>query len=280
VNTKKVALQSVSLQVHFRSDPRGQKPTLLFLHGFTGSGEDWYPLIDKIDDDVTPLVVDLIGHGMSDAPERPDTYTIPAQVDQLRELLDHFEIASVIPVGYSMGGRIALNFVHTCPELVSGAILEGTTPGIESEEQRLKRVDHDEHIATMIREQGVEYFIDYWMKIPLFDTQNNLPKDLLDEVRERKLRNSVSGLVNSLQAAGTGTMVPLWEALPKITVPVLLLTGAMDEKFTRINSRMCSALPNASHVVVKHAGHAVHLEKPAEFISAVNGFLKKQIIDK
>ena len=41
------------------------KTTVLFIHGFTGSSEDWRFLFDKLDDYFSPVAIDLPGHGRS-----------------------------------------------------------------------------------------------------------------------------------------------------------------------------------------------------------------------
>ena len=70
--------------------------------------------------------------------------------------------------------------------------------------------------------------------------------------------------------AGTGTQQPLWGSLGRLTMPVLIVTGGLDTKFTALGRRMAGAIgPAARHVVVAGAGHAPHLQRPGEVAAVV-----------
>jgi pimeloyl-ACP methyl ester carboxylesterase len=71
---------------------------------------------------------------------------------------------------------------------------------------------------------------------------------------------------------GTGTQASLWSRLGQIEAPALLIVGALDERFCRIGRAMAAAMPRARLAVVPGAGHAVHLERPGEFVRLVLGF--------
>jgi len=58
-------------------------------------------------------------------------------------------------------------------------------------------------------------------------------------------------------------------------VPALLLTGALDQKFTAIAQVMAAEMPRAELCPVAGAGHAVHLEDPAAFQAAAADFLRR-----
>jgi pimeloyl-ACP methyl ester carboxylesterase len=90
---------------------------------------------------------------------------------------------------------------------------------------------------------------------------------------EERSRNTPAGLASSLRLAGTGTQEPLWDRLPGLGMPVLVVTGAADEKFTGLGHRMARAIgTNASAVAVPEAGHAPHLERPSEVARLVRRF--------
>ena len=65
-----------------------------------------------------------------------------------------------------------------------------------------------------------------------------------------------------------------WEALEHVATPTLLLVGEEDQKFARINERMLELLPDAQLVSIPDAGHAVHLEHPEAWTSAVESFAR------
>lgn len=83
----------------------------------------------------------------------------------------------------------------------------------------------------------------------------------------------MEGLAGSLRGLGTGRQPSLWERLPEVRVPTLLVVGEEDGKFTRVAYEMTKRLPEARVVVVPGAGHTVHLENPAGFAAALEEFL-------
>ena len=49
--------------LEYRVDVSGVGETLILLHGFTGSRENWQPFIDTLAEQYQVVTVDLPGHG-------------------------------------------------------------------------------------------------------------------------------------------------------------------------------------------------------------------------
>ena len=92
--------------------------------------------------------------------------------------------------------------------------------------------------------------------------------------RNQRLRNDPRGLANSLRGMGSGAQPSLWHDLPTLTLPTLLLVGALDDKFRRINEAMAAKIPSATLDIIPSAGHNTHLENSAAFALAVRSFLQ------
>ena len=266
-------LAGLKLNVEFFHSAENDKPPLLFLHGFTGSSEDWKPITAKIDKSFPVIGIDIIGHGESDSPENEELYTAEAIANQLDSIIELITKGKVILVGYSMGGRAALNFTVKYPEKVSALILESTTPGIKDNKLRKERIKNDNDIIQFIRTHSIREFIDYWTGKEIFNTQKRFSEEKRNRIKELKLKNNPVGLANSLLGFGTGKMFPLFEQLKEIKCKTLLITGELDTKFTNINMEIFNLLPDAEHKIIKNAGHNIHLEEPERFINEANQFL-------
>ena len=234
---------------------------VVLAHGFTQTGASWTPIRTRLladgHDVVTP---DLPGHGTATTDD-PDLW--PAAI-RLGDTGGHAAY-----VGYSMGGRYCLHLALARPELVTRLVLVGTTPGIEDEVERRARRQADHELAASIECDGVDVFLDRWLANPLFAT---LPRRAA--AMETRRVNTAAGLAASLRHAGTGNQQPVWDRLAALDMPVLLVTGEADTKFTAIADRMASVIgPNAARAVVANAGHAVHLEQPDVFVDLVGPFL-------
>jgi 2-succinyl-6-hydroxy-2,4-cyclohexadiene-1-carboxylate synthase len=88
--------------------------------------------------------------------------------------------------------------------------------------------------------------------------------------REDLLRNEPRALAAVLRGMGTGSMAPLWERLPTLTMPATVLAGAGDPKFVALGERLAAALPDAELVVVSGAGHGLPREAPDAVVAALS----------
>jgi 2-succinyl-6-hydroxy-2,4-cyclohexadiene-1-carboxylate synthase len=253
----------------------GSGPPVVLLHGFTGAAAGWGPLVELLAPEFTTLAIDIVGHGQSDAPSDAGRYGMRRCVDDLAALLRALGYERACWLGYSMGGRTALQVAAHRPDAVSALVLVGATPGLRTEAERAERVAADEALAERIERDGVKAFVDYWEALPLFATQQALPPEARTSIRAGRLANRAIGLANSLRGMGAGAQTPLHERLGELTVPVLLLAGALDAKFSAIAAEMARALPDATMRVVEGAGHAAHIERAEAFGEAVLAFLRR-----
>jgi 2-succinyl-6-hydroxy-2,4-cyclohexadiene-1-carboxylate synthase len=169
-----------------------------------------------------------------------------------------------------MGGRVALHLALATSSPIERLVLIGATPGIIDDDEREHRRRVDEARAERIESIGVEAFLDEWLAAPLFAS---LPPDPDGLVHRR--RNTAAGLAHSLRSAGTGAQRSLWDELDLITIPVLVLAGELDAKFTAIGHEMVERLPDATFAAVDGAGHAAHSERPAEVADTITAWLRR-----
>ncbi|EIM05388.1 esterase ytxM [Planococcus antarcticus DSM 14505] len=256
---------------HVEMTNRDMQEAVVFLHGFTGSTKSWQP-ITKSWNEFKVVLIDLIGHGETDCPEMIDSYSMERQLEDLDALFSQLDLACLTLVGYSMGGRTALAYACRFPERIKRLVLESASPGLWSDAERQERRMRDERLAERIIAGGIVNFVDRWENISLFDSQKSLPYAVKRSIREERLSQNPTGLANSLRGMGTGAQISYWNKLAKLEMPVLLVTGQLDLKFESIAEEMAGLMPNAIHKTID-AGHAIHVEKPAEFATIVREYL-------
>ncbi len=238
----------------------GKGPPVVAVHGFTQTRRSWQPVIDRLAHLHRFILVDAPGHGGS--------AEVCADLWAGAQLLGETG-GPACYMGYSMGGRLCLHLALQRPELVQALVLVGADPGIEDPDRRAARRAADEARADRIIADGVPAFVDQWLAQPLFQ---RLPADAAG--REDRITNSADGLATSLRLAGTGTQEPLWDRLPELDMPVLLVAGELDDKFAAVARRGARAVgPNAELVLIPGAGHACHLERPDAFCLVLADFL-------
>ncbi|GHO43330.1 2-succinyl-6-hydroxy-2,4-cyclohexadiene-1-carboxylate synthase [Ktedonospora formicarum] len=255
-----------------------QHPPLVLLHGFTGSALAWHSLFGPLSAyNVYLIALDMLGHGQSDAPADLERYNIEhAQEDILAALYQlGVQKGQAILLGYSMGGRIALYSAFS--GFFRALILESTSPGLADAHTRAQRVASDRVLADRIEREGVPAFVEYWEQQPLFEGLQRLPDAEHEELHKQRLDNRAIGLANSLRGVGTGAQPSLYERLPSLDIPTLLLTGEHDPKFCAIAREMQHQLPHATWDVVAGAGHTIHLEQPERFVALVGQFCAQML---
>lgn len=236
----------------------------VLVHGFTQNAACMRSFAEHLAASLEPeqrvaaiAMIDAPGHGASEH-DRADL------IDAASLLVEaggdgHY-------VGYSMGGRMLLHAALLFPERFQSLTLIGATAGMNEEAERAKRMVADDQLAERLETEGLESFIDFWLGLDLFAT---LPTEAA--CREERLTNRVAGLASSLRNCGTGNQFPLWRHLQQITVPVQVIAGASDQKFTKLGQQMVGELPNAQFASVP-GGHAVHSEAPEEVAKLVATF--------
>ena len=196
----------------------------------------------------TPLCLDAPGHGAHTNGAR----SLPQCADDIAHAMQ-----PGILVGYSMGARMALQVALQHPQMVSRLVLISGTPGLKTESERSARRQSDNDLAERIEKIGTTSFIDEWLALPMFaglSTDNNQRVD--------RIRNTAKGLADSLRFAGTGTQEPHWSNMHQLSMPVHLIVGELDHKFTAIAEEMKPLIATSELTVVANVGHTVHLESP------------------
>ncbi len=234
--------------------------TLLALHGFGGFGADFDLVRPRSECWLAP---DLPGAPLGDV------------LNGLDRLAGS---QSVVLAGYSMGARVALAWVLRRPKQVAGLVLIGATAGIEDPTERAARRTEDERLASRAAAIGAEAFDEQWRQHPLIATQApRIPDDAFRRrMLERRRRQPADRLRGHLLHLGQGAFTPLWDRLPRITCPTLLVAGADDTKYRLLATRMADCIPSADILEVP-AGHAPHLESPAALRLGLNDWLATRL---
>jgi 2-succinyl-6-hydroxy-2,4-cyclohexadiene-1-carboxylate synthase len=223
----------------------------VFVHGFTQTPASWDPVLRAMQLEV----------GDGDGGVR--LFIVPRTVvgGDFAATAAALGVAEATYIGYSQGGRLALQLALDRPEVVRRLVLVSASPGIADADARATRRDADERLAADIERDGVDAFLERWLAQPLFAT---LPAARAG-LDERRADNTVETLTQQLRVLGQGVQPSNWERLAEVEVPVLLVVGALDAKYVEIAERMAAQLPDARVEVLDGAGHACHLEQPERF---------------
>jgi pimeloyl-ACP methyl ester carboxylesterase len=250
-----------------RSGPAGAAPTALLVPGYTGSKEDFAPLLDRLAAaGFRAVAIDLPGQfespGMSSADGyRPDA--LGAVVRDVARTLD----PPVRLLGHSFGGLVARAAVIDEPALFASLVLLSSGPAKLSGVRRA-RIDQ---LAPVLAASGLTGVYAAMQAAAASEPGYTAPPDELAEFLERRFLGGspemVQGMADALRAEPDRVA-----ELAATGVPVLVLHGADDDAWEPAAQREMAGRLGARYVVVPGAAHSAAVENPAATTDALLDF--------
>ncbi|MEO9885444.1 MAG: 2-succinyl-6-hydroxy-2,4-cyclohexadiene-1-carboxylate synthase [Balneola sp.] len=260
------------IQYHYHiHQQKDELPLLVLLHGFMGSSDFFSELIPKLKEFCNPITVDLLGHGKTEGSEMHYRFASKEQTADIVKLISEQLKYPLFLHGYSMGGRLALQIALQRSDLIQGLILESTTFGIENEQERQARQALDGQRADLIL-GNFDQFIDKWKQMPIFESDSG---EIESKKAEEIQRNqNPLWMSNSLLGFGTGSMPCFKEQLSRLKMPVQLIVGEKDQKFTNIMGAMKKRIESSTLKIFENANHRVHSDQPESFAKTIKKFIQ------
>ncbi|MCB1230990.1 MAG: alpha/beta fold hydrolase [Verrucomicrobiae bacterium] len=167
------------------------------------------------------------------------------------------EVAKIDPepvlLGYSLGGRLALQAMMARPDLWKAAILVSTHPGLTDEDEKASRRESDAKWARRARKDEWGDFLASWNEQGVIRGQSTPEGQMKLETR----RESVSRAFESWSLGGQRAIEESREEFP---FPILSVAGERDEKFVRLLERFRRLGDRVDMVLVPDCGHRVPME--------------------
>ena len=170
-------------------------------------------------------------------------------------------------LGYSMGGRLAMNACVHRPSLWSGVIAVGADPGLISDDARANQLQKDLEWARRFRTEDIQELLVEWDELPVFCGRSNCASREISELDSEK----ISRFFDVFSKARQGNMLPMLRKLK--TPPLLYISGCDDIKYTKIGQDLAAHCMQVRHQIIPNAGHRVPWENQDAFISEVSVFI-------
>jgi len=250
---------------------RGEGPALVCVHGFGGAKEDFADHLEALAERWRVITVDLRGHGDSDAPSDPSSYSLDRLARDVEAVADAVGAERFRLLGHSMGGMVARRIVLDHPERVEALVLMSTAAG--------PPVGIDPDLVDV----GASLALADWVELTR----------MLDEVAPLKtpayqrVIDERDGFADFIAWKWSRVAPPMWAALaPQIarepvdldrlravTVPTLVIVGDLDAAFYDGSLAIAEAIPGSRLAVIGDAGHHPQFEQPDAWLEAVTTFL-------
>jgi pimeloyl-ACP methyl ester carboxylesterase len=256
------------------------RPPLLMLHATGFLGRLWEPVARQLTSDHTVYALDMRGHGDSDRPDGPGAYDWHNFVQDIAAALDRLGLHGMPIVGHSSGGATAAFLAATRPGLVSALVLiepiirpAGFDFGPEQPNELAERARRRRNVWPT-REEMLETYrrrqtFATWREdaLRLYVEHGTFQRE--DAQFELKCPGEIEA-----QVFDNSTSLDLWERLPEIACPTLILRGeTTDPYLTMIAEAASKRLPGARLEVIPGAGHLSPMERPDAVAASVLEFL-------
>jgi len=236
--------------------------TVLLLPGYTGSKEDFAPLVDPLlDAGLGVVAVDLPGQYESGGPDDESAYLPAALGPVVAGLVTRLQPRRVVLLGHSFGGLVARSAVLR-GAAVSGLVLLCSGPGELPPGQRRTMLELGEPV---MRHHGIEAAQRLREQAQAADAQSVPPPELAAFHRARFLESLPSSLLGMGHALRTepDRVDELAPALAGASIPCLIACGETDDAWpVAVQRRMADRL-GAPFATIPAAGHSPNVENPA-----------------
>ncbi|MEE2664919.1 MAG: alpha/beta hydrolase [Myxococcota bacterium] len=269
----------------------GDRPPLLFVHGYGHNARLWDPLVPDLADHYRVLALDSRGHGDSE-PDPEYRYHNAAIGRDVEAVVDQLKLERVALVGHSQGGHACLRFAGRHPERTSRLVLADAGPDIPSggtgappASLRLLAPSF-ESVAAYAAILGELYpLLDAAARASLAEhslrpTDDGRHAPRLDArfLRRESKRDAESRVSFDRQAWAAKENARIWHYLERITCPTLVVRGEHSPLLSAetVRRMVDDVLADSRAVEIPDAGHALMLDNPAAFRAALLAFLCAQ----
>jgi len=229
------------------------QPPLLLTHGYGAAGAMFGQNLAAASVRNQVVTWDIRGHGGSESPADPDSYSAGAALADMAALLAELGLDRIVLGGHSLGGYLSLAFTLRHPEQVAGLVLIGTGPGFRNDAARDDWNRRAHKTAERLEERG----------LAALGSSSELHGQ----------HGDAGGLALAARHTLTQRDSHVIDGLTTIHAPTLIIVGADDTPFQGAADYMTAKIPGARKVVIPAAGHAPNIDQPEQFDAELRAFL-------
>ena len=239
------------------------------MHGFLGMSDNWKTLAGQyVEAGFQVHILDLRNHGRS---FHSDEWSYEAMVQDVFEYCQANQLSKIDILGHSMGGKVAMLFATTHPEIVDKLIVADIGPKFyKQNHQDILAVLNAVDFSVKPRRNEVEEIVAQYVSD--FGTRQFLLKNLYwKEPGQLAFRFNLEVFNNNLDAIGKALADDL-----VFEKPTLFILGGnsgyvQDADLDQIRTHF----PDLKVETIPNAGHWLHAENPKMFFELTTAFLKE-----
>lgn len=247
---------------------------VVFLHGLFGQGKNWGSIANALSDVATCHLVDLPNHGLSPWTE---TFDLDDQADLIADWIAQTITEPVSLIGHSLGGKLAMRIALRCPTLIERLMVVDISPARNEAAQSfaalvsaLRHLSLDSLTSRTAADQALS---------------SEIPDDVVRHFLLQNLRHRGehwSWLANLDLLGDSLHQIGGWAPVDAVyNGPVVWVCGGRSPYVTPEHTAVMRALfPRVLQITLKRAGHWVHADDPAAFVTVCRRFLTADALSR
>ena len=263
------------INFHYLDWGKSDDPPILMLHGLAQTCRTWDLVALALSDNYRSITIDQRGHGDSSWSTNQD-YSHNTLLDDTIKIIDKLNLDKFILVGFSMGGKIALNYAENNSNRLSALVVVDSGPesNPKGTESVRKFLDQQSDFSSV--DELVEKTMQYNSTRPVESIRASVMNSIkqLDDGKwvwkyDPRIRNRVSGRDSEIKLEHQ-----LWESVNQVKCPTLIMRAGNSNILSKSTaSKMQSIITGSKLISIKNAGHLLVGDNPVDFIKELKLFL-------
>lgn len=253
--------------INLNYEKYGSGQPIIILHGLFGSCVNWKTVSEMLSSQFSVYTLDLRNHGESPHSEQ---FNYNVMTEDLKQFILRHNLQKVIVIGHSLGGKTAMTFASTYPQMVDKLIIVDIAPRaylsslkglIESMMSvKLSQYNKLREIVSALEFQIPDLSTRYFLV-------KNIKRDKKGQLKWKINLQSIHDNYDNLNKA-----VPIGLSIDR---PTLFIRGEDSDYVMEQDMNVIKTFyfPHAHIVTIPKAGHWVHIDAPNEFVSIVQEFV-------
>lgn len=252
---------------------------IVILHGLYGNSESWKQVAQFLKPDFKIHLLDLRNHGNSFF---ADNHSYPEMVNDLKNYYEAYNLEKTDIIGHSMGGKVAMFFVASYPELVNKIIVADISPrNYTALMDHVESIKFHLNLVSLMKNLPIGEFstlreISQYIKDLTTEEKSIILKNLRKENNKFVWKINVDAIMNNMPEIMSG-LNPEDFINKKIDIPSLFLKASKSNYINNNDIKLINLIfSNSKIVTIENAGHWLHFEKTEEIASQILNFLKTE----
>ncbi|MDP4490942.1 alpha/beta fold hydrolase [Vibrio sp. AH4] len=257
----------MSALLNYKLEGNGQ--TVVLIHGLFGSLDNLGLLARDLKNDHQVLSLDLRNHGLS---FHCDEHNYALMAQDVNQLLEHLNLNSVIVIGHSMGGKVAMKLADIAAPKIRQLVVLDMSPVAYTQRRHDNVFAGLDAVLAQKPTSRSEVMSILAQHIEMEGVRQFLGKSLMSDQNVMTWRFNVAALkTHYAEILG-------WDIIAKCRIPTLFIKGADSDYLTTQHQPMVqSQFSQAKAHVIANTGHWLHAEKPAEVLRVIRKFIDSPI---